>query len=217
MPYRKASLEIDGYYHIYSRGVDGRPIFIDQKDYQRFIDLLFHYRFADVPEKFSQVEKSMSPPASSVRRPELVGIVAYCLMPNHFHLILHQREENGISAFIHRVLCSHTCYFNRRHERVGTLFQTRFGAVHVISDNQLLHLSRYIHLNPHTAGLVQHVGDYTFSSYPRYLNGETDGLAARVVLGQFSSPAEYDQFVQDQKDYQRELKRIADVVFEENF
>jgi len=148
---RKVALTNEEYYHIYNRGVDKRKVFITDRDYERFAFLLaacndkspllnstFRYRgLASIEDFFKGREKN-----------KLVDILCFCLMPNHFHLLLKQVEENGISKFLQKVLTGYTMYFNNRNERSGSLFQGVFKSVHVDHDKYLKHLATYIHMNP---------------------------------------------------------------------
>ena len=117
------------YYHIYNRGIEKRKIFVKNHDYNKFIQQIKHFNW----------NKSNSP---------LVEIVAYCLMPNHFHFIITPKVENGISLFMQKLGTGYTMYFNRKYERTGVLFQGPFKSIMVKDEGYLLHLTRYIHLNP---------------------------------------------------------------------
>lgn len=148
---RKTPLIQGEYYHIYNRGVDKREVFLNYKDYERFAFLLgacndkspllnsaHYYRgFASIEDFFK-----------GRKQEKLVNIVCFCLMPNHFHLLLRQREENGISKFIQKVSTGYTMYFNNKNIRSGALFQGVFKSVHVDKDKYLKHLATYIHSNP---------------------------------------------------------------------
>lgn len=149
----------------------------------------------------------------------LVEIIAYCLMPNHFHFLLKQRKENGIRQFVGNVANSYTKYFNTKRERTGPLFQGRFKAVRVETDRQLLHLSRYIHLQPFSSYLVKSLEElieYPYSSFPQYLGKTKEGLCMKEeVLDHFKSREKYKMFVFDNADYQRKLERIKHLLLEE--
>ena len=102
----------------------------------------------------------------------IVDIGAYCLMPNHFHILLQQLQDNGISTFVRKLLNSYTRYFNTKNERIGPLFQGQFKAVRVESDEQLLHLTRYIHLNPLVGYVVKDLRNFEWSSYLDYIKNK---------------------------------------------
>lgn len=144
---------------------------------------------------------------------KVVEIVAYCLMPTHVHLILKQSEENGISHFVNNILNSYTRYFNTKHKRKGPLWESRFKSKLVETDEQLLHLSRYIHLNPVTAFLVDKPELWRYSSYREYLCFESAGTCNFNKLINIS-PQDYKKFTEDRISYQRELARIKDLIME---
>jgi len=137
-------------YHIYNRGVEKRDVFMNDGDYFRFMHDLYEFNDEAPAEssyyKLSALQSYEVRPRRVPRRP-LVDIIAYCLMPNHFHILLRQRVELGIVRFMQK-LGGYTMYFNQRHERVGALFQGRSRAVHVSNERHLLYLPHYIHLNP---------------------------------------------------------------------
>ncbi|MBI2450905.1 MAG: transposase [Parcubacteria group bacterium] len=131
-------------YHIYNRGVEKRDIFLDDKDYFRFIHDLFEFN-DEKPALNSYYEAK---PRKIEKRKLLVEILVFTLMPNHFHLLLRQRQDNGIANFMHKLGGGYTMYFNQKYERTGSLFQGTFKAVLVEKDAQFLHIPDYIHLNP---------------------------------------------------------------------
>ena len=147
---RKTEFAIDEYYHLYNRGVDKRIIFNDQNDYRRFLVLLYlsnskqEVRLGDRFQRKSTLSDSFREEVSG----ELVSIGGYCLMPNHFHLLVREKVENGISTFMKKLLTGYSMYFNKKYERTGTLFEGRFKAVHVNNDRYLEYLFSYLHLNP---------------------------------------------------------------------
>lgn len=160
------------FYHVYNRGVAKRIIFEESENYHRFLETLSYYRFHPTPRKLSthlRFNDKLS--IDNNVNKQLVKILCFCLMPNHFHLLLQQLEENGISIFIRKVADSFTRYFNTKNDRVGPLFQGKFKAKVVESDEYLLQLSKYIHRNPLKLPLwTNRLPEYSFSSYPGYLN-----------------------------------------------
>jgi len=148
---RKIVFASDCYYHIYNRGVDKREVFVDKSDYYRFIHDLYVFNNENgisSPGKRWNGRISRLRISNQKRGKLLAGIVCFCLMPNHYHLILKQRKENGISGFMHKIGTGYTMYFNKRYERTGSLFENRFKAIPIERDEYLMHLSRYIHMNP---------------------------------------------------------------------
>lgn len=137
-------------YHIYNRGVEKRDIFSNQKDYFRFIHDLFEFNDQTSAGKFSQKteEKSEAELPKIKPRKLLVEILTFCLMPNHYHLLLRQKREKGIVRFMQKLGTGYTNYFNKKYERVGGLFQGRFKAIHVNREEYLDYLLYYIHFNP---------------------------------------------------------------------
>lgn len=144
----------------------------------------------------------------------MVEIVCYCLMRNHYHLILKQLTDRGISDFFSKVADGYTKYFNTIYERVGPLFQGPFKAVHIEDDKQLLHLSRYIHINPITASLVKKAEEYPWSSYREYLEQDKGFCQKEIITEQFKSSSQYQKFVNDYADYKKKLRKIEHLLIE---
>lgn len=141
---RKHAFSEGEYYHIYNRGVDKRDIFLDNEDYRRFLFLL-----ADANDKVALIEREARRPGRKRRQKDhLAAVGAYVLMPNHFHLLVKEIEEGGISKFMQKVMTGYVMYFNTKYARTGTLFGGRFQSRHVDSDTYLRYLYAYIHLNP---------------------------------------------------------------------
>lgn len=144
--------EEGAYYHLYNRGVEKRIVFIDDQDYQAFIGLLELY--LSPPHPWSRPHKDLS---------QAVELAAFCLMPNHFHLLVRQVENRSLETFGRCLFSAYVNYFNNRHNRVGSLFQDTYKAVRVTSDAQLYQVEQYIYLNPQP--LISDVRDYQYSSY----------------------------------------------------
>jgi len=142
---RKTNFFNDGFYHIYNRGVLKQPIFFENVDYSRFVHNL--YEFNDTNRKIVEVEPREAQPRGLGREP-VVAIIAWCLMPNHFHLFVQQLKEGGVSSFMHKLGTGYTTFINKKYERSGHVFQGRFRAKSIDKENYFLHISRYIHLNP---------------------------------------------------------------------
>ena len=154
------------------------------------------------------------------QRKFLVEIIALCLMPNHFHLLLRQRTNEGISKFTSNFTNSYTRYFNIKNERTGPLFQGKFKAVRIETDEQLWHVSRYIHLNPYASHVIKtlkDLEDYPYSSFPEYIGkSKTEFYDKEIILNQFKDKKSYKKFVLDQADYQRKLEVIRRLLLEES-
>src|SRR3989344_8672090 len=134
-------LVTDSFYHIYNRGVEKRIIFQNSKDYQRFLETINFYRLHPTPRKLSTHIKFNFPPIPKhMLQNPLIEVICFCLMPNHFHLLLRQLTDNGITEFMRRISDSFTRYFNTKYERVGPLLQGPFKAKVIESDEYLLQL-----------------------------------------------------------------------------
>lgn len=223
MPYRMTPLVNGEYYHVFNRGVAFQPTYSLKKDYERFLLYLSYYRFDNLPFKLSKLlqipleEREKILQELKIAGEKIVEIIAFCLMPNHFHLLLKQESDSGISIFMRKITDGFTRYFNTRHERVGPIFQGAFKAVHVERDEQLIHLSRYIHLNPLVSFIVREENflSYQWSSLKHYLEGESNGLVnIKLILEHFKSPKDYLNFVLDRADYGKELEKIKHLILE---
>jgi putative transposase len=182
-------------YHIYNRGVEKRKIFLDSQDYKVFLYFLKKYLQEEIEsDNPFQKQKSLA---------GKIELLAYCLMSNHFHLLVKQNEIRGITKLMNRIGTNYGMYFNKRYQRVGSLFQGVYKAVLVEKDEQLLHVSRYIHLNPAKEGfLVEKLSSYGYSSYGDYLGKrETKWVKKEQILSFFNQKAgknfnSYQSFVE---------------------
>jgi putative transposase len=135
------------FYHVYNRGTDSREIFCGEKDYLRFVHSLYEFNDRRFALPYCRIFKEELIKRRQQRKP-LVNIICFCLMPNHFHLVLEQLEDGGITKFMRKLGTGYTMYFNKKYERSGVLFQGKFKAIRIEREEYLLHLCRYIHLNP---------------------------------------------------------------------
>lgn len=208
------SFSENSYYHTFNRGVEKRKIFQDEQDYNIFIYYLSVY-LLPIDDLFQTFPKTPTRLLNKNLSKE-VELIAFCLMPNHFHLLLKQLPVDGVSRFIKQLTNAYTLYFNNKYKRVGGLMQGRFGAVPIDSDEQLLHVSRYIHLNPIVSKLVGDLDDYRWSSYHSYISKNKDLLINNSdVLNHFSSTKDYERFVLDQEDYAKELDTIKHLLIDQ--
>lgn len=222
MSYRKIILSTNEIYHVYNRGVEKRPIFLIRKDYLRFIASVDYYRFADCPVKFSQFKALSVEERNNImnnldkKSKRLVDINTFCLMPNHIHFLLKQLSDNGISKFMAKVTSGFSHYFNVRHERVGHLFQGNFGAVRIEDDDQFIHVSRYIHLNPVSSCLIklEDIDSYEFSSFPEYVKEKAGFCNTKEIFSYFKNIDDYKKFVYDQANYAKQLENIKHLTLE---
>ncbi len=213
---RKVPLVTGEIYHVFNRGIDKRTVFSDFNEYLRAFQSIRYYQFEHPPMKISEYLRS-SPQfrlelEKSDKGVKLATIYCYCLMPNHFHLLLKQEADNGISRYLGRFLNSYTRYFNTKHKRVGGLFLDQFKNVLVKSDSQLLHLSRYIHLNPYSSGVVKNLdelSDYMRSSLREYLGVSSENICSKdLIMVNYKNISQYKDFVYDRAEYQKELKEL---------
>jgi putative transposase len=213
---RKTPLVTSEIYHIYNRGLDKRPTFTDFNENLRAYQAIKFYRFESPPVRLSYFvrygTKKIEELTESSWGNQLVSIIAYCLMPNHFHFILRQEVDGGISKFISNFENSYTRYFNTKSKRVGGLFLDDFQNVLVDSEEQLLHLTRYVHLNPYSSSIIKTLDEllkYEWSSLKEYIGGGEEPICNKeMVMSYFKNKESYKTFVFDRADYQRELKRI---------
>jgi len=216
---------VDGQiYHVINRGSGSQPVFLSKRDYQRFLETFLYYQNKNLPLKYSRFLTLSSNQRQEIlnelmkKKKFLVEILAYCLMSNHVHLLLKQVGDKGISLFMSNLTNSYTRYFNTKNERKGSLFQGKFKAVLVESDEQLLHVSRYIHLNPYTSYVVKNLketANYPYSSFEEYLNPNLKGFCEKeIILSNFKSGSKYKEFVFDQADYQRRLEQLKNLQLE---
>ena len=209
-----------GHYHIYNRGVDKRNIFLDDHDYQTFLSLLKTYLSPPIktdPLPLSPFKSER--PYRIKRRNDMnlqgeIQLLAYCLMPNHFHLLIRQNTTRGMVKLMRRVCTSYVTYFNTKYERSGTLFEGVYKAILITEEPYFLHLSRYIHLNPVKTtklGLLstsQSPVNYPYSSYHWYLEpNPPPWLNTSLILAYFQKNTtklpnhhtSYSGFVEDYK------------------
>ena len=220
---RKVPLVTRQIYHIFNRGIDKRTTFSDQLEYLRFYQTIRFYRFSGLPvdlSKYLKVSQSFRDKLDEIPwGPRYVYIYAYCFMPNHFHLVVEQGMDGGISKFMSLIQNSYTRYFNTRHERVGQLFLDQFKNVLVESEEQLLHVSRYVHLNPYSSNITKTLNDlqkYEWSSLNEYTKGGEDPICTKsIIMSYFKSRESYKKFVFDRADYQRDLKTLEHLLIED--
>lgn len=212
MSTRNLSFSIGEYYHIFNRGTDKRDIFLDEEDKKRFIKLLFvangttPFIFRDFPIGLPYVEFDRGEP--------IVAIGTYVLMKNHFHLLIKETTEQGVSRFFSKVLTSYSSYFNKKYKRTGRLFEGTFKAKHIDSDEYLKYIFAYHHLNPvkiiepnwKEVGIIDHnttkafLSEYHFSSYLDYKGvGRLEGkiLNREAFPEYFATEMSFDAFVDE--------------------
>ena len=211
------------YYHIFNRAVNKQIIFHDTNDYFRFLFLTLYFQspiiFQQLGRKVKEFVQSRA--LDSVEEDEIikkrrVELVAFCIMPNHFHLIVKELDEGGIAAYMQRVLTSYSKYYNTKYEKSGHVFQGPYQAVHVEDNRQLLHLSAYIHRNPREISKwFNKEEQYPWSSYQDFIGENRWGnlIMLDIIIGQFKDKAEYENFVKTSpaKIKEEELEYLAEL------
>ncbi len=188
----------DGYYHVYNRGVNKLDIFFDDQDYRVFLHLLKYYlspiqNLTSVHPIAEIADMKLLRPRPLANLETEVDLVAYCLMPNHFHLMLKQHTIDGMTKLLRRISTTYAMYINKRHKRVGYLFGGSYKAVLIDNDAYLLHLSRYIHRNPIDLHEMtgRHPVTYPYSSYAYYLKQkQAPWIKPDVILSYFIQAAD---------------------------
>lgn len=214
MPRRTTPLVNAEFYHLFNRGTEKRVIYTQVWDYKRFLKSIYYYQFLGPKPSFSKFTKSNSNLFKPLPKNKIVEIICYCLMPNHFHFLVRQLKDNGISIFMSQLLNSYTKYFNIKYNRVGALFQGAFKSVRVETDEQLIHLSRYIHLNPIVSGVAGNLDNFHWSSYPEYM-GNPILCSTTEILSFFPTKEAYSEFTKAQIDLGNTLEILKHRIIEE--
>lgn len=189
---RKVTFEAGQYYHLYNRGVNRQPIFFNEGNWAYFVKQLRQYA-----------------------QPEHIDIIAYCLMPNHYHLLVYLKTQALSAKVMQPFGVSYTKAVNKQQERVGPLFQGRFKAAVVDKEGYVLDLSCYIHLNPVRARLVQRPEDWRYSSYQDYVGLRNGTLPnPEVVLAQFPSRQAYAEWVESRIALDAEERRFVHLMLD---
>lgn len=194
------------YYHLYNRGTDKRVIFLDDEDYERFVSLLYLCNSGIPIHRSDHTTATLHGLFLIDRETTLVDIGTYCLMPNHFHILLREYSEGGVSLFMKKLLTAYAMYFNIKYERKGTLFEGPFRSRHVGRDEYLKYLFAYIHLNP--IGIIdsgwkkkriqnkkaaeKYLDKYTYSSFLDYVNTTTSRRQS-AILNKLAFPEYFEK------------------------
>ena len=219
MTVRKDPLISNAVYHIINRSIAKYTIFNNDLDFSNYISRLKYYQNPIPSIRYSLLhaysEYFLSQNIVNTSQNRYVDIIAYCVMPTHFHLILRQNIDNGISKFISDMLNSYTKYFNVRYKRKGPLWEGRFKNIPVKTDDQLLHLTRYIHLNPTSANLVKKPEDWEYSSYREYIGKvEKEKQICKFDDVLDIDSHDYKKFCEDRISYQKEISKIKQILLE---
>ena len=192
MPYRSDAFARNHYYHIYNRGVGKGLIFFNSANYEHCLNLIDRYR-----------------------QPSGAAVIALCLMPNHYHFLLRQNSDQSISKFINVLFNAYVQAVNRQQGRKGPLFEGRFRHIRIDREEYLIHLCRYIHLNPVKANLVSHARDWPYSNYKEWIGLKAEDIMNdNFIRSYFPTPKEYEQFVADGLDEKRDPGPIANYIWD---
>ncbi|MDP4030928.1 MAG: transposase [Patescibacteria group bacterium] len=186
------------YYHIYNRGVDKRIIFSDKNDYKKFLGYL---KFYLSPTDLQGQTLKASPSRVLKNYTDYIQLLAYCLIPNHFHLLVYQTDALAIAAFMQSLCTKYSIYFNKKSSRSGPLFQGRYRAVEVTSEEQLIYLTKYIHRNP--IDILPSRTDlegYKYSSYGNYLKKFSQAWIKTDNILEYFKKSSYKEFVEETED-----------------
>ncbi len=215
MSYRNPIFANGEIYHIFNKSVGNEQVFINPRDNNRMLSLFSYYRFSS-QLRYSHFirltdELKLSFWEHLSKSPPLVEMYAFSLMPNHFHLLVKQFNNEGITKFISNIQNSYAKFFNTKFERKGSLFCEKFKAVRIESNEQLIHVSRYVHINPVTSYIIEisDLDTYPNTSFSHYMNKiRYDFINKQFILDGFKSEESYRSFVQNNVDYQRKLSEI---------
>lgn len=226
------------FFHTLKRGVDERKIFLDTSDYLRFIHDMYEFNDEEwviTSHRFFQKNNNINNKLEKTKRKLLVDIHAFISMPNHFHLLLSPRIENGVSRFMHKLSMGYSKYFNEKYERKGTLFEGRYKSISITNDAHFIHLPYYIHLNAldlfdygwrsgnlkNIKGALDFLKNYRWSSYLDYC-GEKNFPSVterKFLLKIFDGEREYEKSIEQWlKNFASEdadiYKNIKDIFLE---
>lgn len=215
MTSKRIPLSTNEYYHVFNRSIAKQPIFDSNPNLGHALDIVNYYRFSQkirlskfklLPDdlRYEHIE-------SIIKRQPLVEIYSFAFMPTHFHFLLKQNKDIGISRFLSNFQNSFAKSFNLINNREGGLFQNNFKVKRITTISEFIHVSRYIHLNPVTSSLISYnqLSEYPFTSYSHYINlSRNQFINTEIILNHFKSIDKYITFVQNQVDYQRQLRKI---------
>ena len=208
MSIRKVNFAIDEYYHLYNRGNSKQKIFLDEEDYNHFVKLLYlcnsikSIAYRDISKNVYDFDRENT----------LIFIGVYCLMPNHFHILIREKTENGISKFMQKISTAYSMYFNKKYKRTGGLFEGKFKSQHVDIDRYMKYLFSYIHLNPiklieskwkeigikNIKGAIKYLKTYQYSSYLDYL--KEDRLRLKIL-----DKKQFPEYFLSKNSFEREI------------
>lgn len=218
---RKIKIAPGEHYHIFNRAVNKQVIFHNVGDYYRFLFLILYFQSPLVFQQLGRLVKNFVRSRAldirdEVKKKRTVELIAFCIMPNHFHLIVKELEEGGIAIYMQRILTAYSKYYNTKYGKSGHVFQGPYRAVHIKDDRQLLHLSAYIHRNSREISKwLDKEDQYQWSSCQDFVgeNRWGDLLLPSIILEQFKNKKKYHEFVKTNtaKLLESELEHLADL------
>ena len=228
MPIKRPPLVNGEIYHIVIRSIEGLKLFVNEKDYLRMVHNLFEFNDSS-PTKWGYRKRYFKNSENSSRN-LLVEILAFCLMPNHVHLLVRQLQDDGITKLMRKVGAGYGTYYNKKYERSGHVFQGRYKAVHIKNDQQLITVFVYIHTNPvalivpswkekgiaNIEKVIYFLEKYRWSSYLDYLqNKNFPSLTSREFLAELMGGVEGCRgFVKDWLQFKKELADFDKIAIE---
>lgn len=225
MPLRQVPLVTGQIYHVFNQTIDHKMVFQNKRSCFRALLTLWYYRYIEAGMKLSNhlalsSDQVLAHIHSLEKEPVQVKVLTFCLMPNHYHILIEQVADKGIQKYIANFQNSFTRFFNVKNKRKGSLFLPRFKAVRIENDEQLLHVTRYIHLNPLTSFIVESFDKlvrYPYSSLPLYCNEvEIYSICSTErIKSYFKESSSFQKFHQDNVEYQQQLGKIKHACIDE--
>lgn len=218
MPSREDIFQNGDYYHIFDKTIDGKKIFSSPKITHEFMRTFFYYRSDKANLRYSKFKEL--PAAERSKREKIlrfkkyfkVGIIAYCLMPNHYHFLLRQVQKNGIVTFMANILNSITRYSNLMNDRKGPIFLTQFRSKKIYTEEQLVYVVRYIHTNPYAGSVVNNIGglfQYPYSSIQSYMLQNNSQIDTKSVMNYFNNDrVRHRHFIENNADDQKKYEYL---------
>ncbi len=203
---------VDGsFYHIFNKSIANYGIFNKDIHTKRFIAAVSYCNSTNLKNSLSEYLKtnkikSISPPIGEASQQQVVKILSYVVMPDHYHLLIRVLNYEQVPKYMSDLQNSYTRYFNIVNKRKGPLWQSRYKSVEITNDRILLHVTRYIHLNPTSSNLVKLPSDWPYSSYNQYLNPNI--LHNHLTEISIKNPDQYKEFVENHIDYQKHMKLL---------
>ena len=211
---RKSFFKKGEYFHLFNKSIANFNIFKSKSNSIRFLETLDYYNNNKPKTKLSIAKDKQLYCYNNLIYPKsnsILKFISYCVMPDHYHLLIKTNYDDMLSKFINIIENSYTRFFNSKYKRKGPLWQSAFKAVIISSNEQLLHTTRYLHLNPTTSGYVKKPEDWQFSSYKDFITNP-NLLKRELTEITISNNFIYQRFVENNLDYQRKLRIIKKLI-----